>query len=167
MSQLAIACLFITTVGACASTTTHPTTLPATHATMGTAPIVRGNPGPVVAYETTSNSPGRGALEGAGIGALVGGGLGIVSGLMAGDDPHCVEIDDNGTWDCLFAVEMTAGDKAVLRGVALGGLGALTGALIGAAVGHKTTERYVVGPTPRVAVTPAVGGARATATWAF
>lgn len=70
----------------------------------------------------------RGALEGLGIGGGIGAGLGIVIGLASGDD-ECT--DDHG--DCFFA--FSAGDKAVIGAILLGGLGGAVGLIVGAMKG--------------------------------
>ena len=61
-------------------------------------------------------------LEGAGYGLLIGGGAGAVLGLAMGDDkPHFVYF--------------TAGQKALLLGMALGAAGAIAGLIAGAEAG--------------------------------
>jgi len=64
----------------------------------------------------------RATLRGLGIGALAGAAIGVAAGFADGDDPP----------DAFIA--MTAGEKAVAAGLALGGLGGVVGALIGTAV---------------------------------
>ncbi len=67
---------------------------------------------------------GKGALYG----CLIGAGLGFMTGLISGDDPP-------GTW----LLPMTAGQKAVVGGLAFGLLGLLGGVLVGATAGTDKT----------------------------
>ncbi|MCW3108373.1 MAG: hypothetical protein JWQ09_2879 [Segetibacter sp.] len=69
---------------------------------------------------------GRGSL----IGAITGGLLGTLVGFASGDDKPT-----NDFLGCIFC--LTAGQKALGAGVALGGVGGLIGSIIGALV-HKT-----------------------------
>lgn len=169
MPSLTKASLLLAALGACTTTRVHPMppTTPGWSTPSTPGPITRGSAEPtVVLRETTTVSPVRGAIEGGALGVLLGFGVGTVSGIMAGDDPPCVEIEGNDTWDCLFVVEFTAEEKAGIRGTLLGIGGLITGAMIGALVGHKYVDRYE-GPAPTIAVTPSRDGAQATATWAF
>ena len=85
-------------------------------------------------YDVTSH--GQGAVEGLGLGFLAGVTVGALAGFSAGDDPPC---DPNAFLGCLF--HETAGDKALIGGIAGGLTGALSGLLVGALVGH--TDHYV------------------------
>jgi hypothetical protein len=107
----------------------------------------------------TTVSHGRGALEGVAIGAASGALLGAVTGLASGDD-HCAEDSF-----CLF--QFTANEKAVLGGVAFGGIGLALGALLGAMIGSR--DVYEIDPLymPRVSTTIAPGRASGGLSWSF
>jgi hypothetical protein len=85
---------------------------------------------------------GRGGLEGLGIGALAGASFGAILGYAAGDD-ECNA--DDGHW-CILT--FTAGEKAVLSGILLGGLGGLLGGVVGLA--HGSRDEYSYGEQVRV-----------------
>lgn len=85
--------------------------------------------------------------RGAGFGFLIGAGVGGMWGFADGDD-ECS--GDN--W-CLF--QMSAGEKALLGGVVIGGLGGVIGGLFGVA---NPGERWQRVPVRRVAAGPAPGG---------
>jgi len=76
----------------------------------------------------SKNGAGRGALYGA-ISGLV---IGVAAGFIAGDDPHVPASQD------LFglgeAFRMTAGDKALVGGIAGAAIGSGLGAIVGALV---------------------------------
>ncbi|MBA3499035.1 MAG: hypothetical protein H0T65_01595 [Deltaproteobacteria bacterium] len=91
-------------------------------------------------------SHGRGAIEGLGIGGGIGIVTGAVIGLASGDD-ECG--DDHG--GCFLA--FSAGEKAMILGVVLGGLGGLVGLVVGAAKGSTTVYEH-----PRSGVSVRVGG---------
>lgn len=74
---------------------------------------------------------GRGALEGLGIGGGIGVGVGVLAGLASGDDECDSETSDHG--GCWFS--FSAGDKAMIFGVLLGGLGGFLGLVVGAMKG--------------------------------
>ena len=84
------------------------------------------------------NSGLRGALIGLGVGALTG----VIIGFASGDDPieEYPQYDPLGLNTIAISISnsfaMTAGEKAVAGGIALGAGGALVGAIIGA-VAHK------------------------------
>ncbi len=63
--------------------------------------------------------PKSAVLESMGVGALVGGGVGAVIGLASGDDP-------SGSW-----FRMSAGEKALIAGAALGAGGIVVGLVVG------------------------------------
>lgn len=63
-------------------------------------------------------------IKGAIIGFVSGMALGGIYGLMSGDDPPC----DQGSWFCF---RFTAGEKAVMAGIPLSVVGAITGLAIG------------------------------------
>jgi hypothetical protein len=88
----------------------------------------------------------RGALTGAALGAVVG----AATGLASGDD-------DESAW---FA--MSAGEKAVGGGVALGLGGAILGGVVGAIYRGERWERTPL--LPRVGMMPAAGERMAVAT---
>lgn len=76
-------------------------------------------------------STGKGFLRGAGIG-LAGGALaGVVTGVMAGDDAPCR--------DCWF--RFSAGEKATMGAVLLGGAGTVVGGIFGLAAPGEKWER--------------------------
>lgn len=102
----------------------------------------------------------RGALEGAGVGTLAGAAAGAVAGFAEGDDPPCGDEE----WFCL---RFSAGDKAMILGVAGAGSGAMIGLLVGAAIG--STDHYERAPAWRPTVNASVtpSGGQATATWQF
>jgi hypothetical protein len=63
-------------------------------------------------------TPGQGMRRGLGLGLLIGGGTGIVLGLADGDDDPGI-------------VSFTAGEKAMMGGLFLGGLGGIAGLITG------------------------------------
>lgn len=67
------------------------------------------------------------ALSGLGLGSLIGGGSGAAIGFLSGDDPH----------NQLFS--FSAGEKALIAGVALGIVGGLVGLTAGALAGTDKT----------------------------
>ena len=85
--------------------------------------------------------------RGAGFGILIGAGIGGVLGFADGDD-DCAEAG----W-CF--IEFSAGEKALLGGVVMGGLGGVIGGLVGVA---NPGERWHLVPVRRVAAGPAPGG---------
>ncbi len=84
--------------------------------------------------EVSSGRRGH-TLEGIGIGALAGAGVGALIGLASGDDPP--------GW-----FSFSAGDKAVVGGVAFG----ILGSVIGAIGGSTPTDSWVNVPVRRVNV---------------
>lgn len=94
----------------------------------------------IVRIEETSH--GLGAAQGFGIGAGIGVLTGAVIGLSSGDD-EC-----NDDQFCIF--EFSAGEKAVIAGIALGGLGGLIGLVVGAAKGTTTIYEHESGTRVRV-----------------
>jgi hypothetical protein len=87
---------------------------------------------------------GRGAILGLGIGALTG----VIVGFAEGDDPVTPY---TGTFGDIFiavgnAFAMTAEEKAVANGLALGVTGALTGYLIG----KLTKKKFIIGDKKEV-----------------
>ncbi|MGE0399400.1 MAG: hypothetical protein AB7T06_21990 [Kofleriaceae bacterium] len=100
---------------------------------------------PVAIAGVVDNRTLRGAGEGFLTGAGIGAGLGVLVGLADGDDPPC---DDSGHSWCLF--NMTAGEKAILGGILLGGLGSIVGLAIGAVHGSDTVYTTQSG----IAITP-------------
>lgn len=111
------------------------------------------------AFEEVSH--GRGLLHGLGFGAAIGATAGIVAGLADGDDP-CEEF-------CILS--LTAEEKATLGAIVFGGIGALSGGVIGLLIGSR--DRYVIdrrapaGPVPRVTAAPLPGGGAAQLSWSF
>jgi hypothetical protein len=85
--------------------------------------------------------------RGAGSGFLIGAAVGGIIGFADGDD-DCAEAG----W-CF--VELSAGEKALLGGVVIGGLGGVIGGLVGVA---NPGERWQRVPVRRVAASPAPGG---------
>lgn len=83
-------------------------------------------------------SRGKGAGRGAGIGLLAGAASGILVGLVSGDDP----CDRDQFLGCFLA--FSAGEKAVMYGIALGSVGTIGGAVAGAA---RSGERWERGAT--------------------
>lgn len=126
--------------------------------------VLRDTQGNVVPYESVGSvehvSHGMGALEGLGLGVLIGGGVGAVSGLASGDD-RCDDTEN----EC-DVFNFTAGEKAILFGILIGGVGGLVGLAVGAVKGSK--DVYSFGASQQYRVTPsgppgsAVG---ATITW--
>ena len=89
----------------------------------------------------------RGALEGLGIGGGIGAGIGILAGLASGDD-ECSNEDEGGCF-----LSFSAGDKAMIFGVLLGGLGGFVGLIVGAMKGST-----IIYEQPSSGVTVRVGG---------
>jgi hypothetical protein len=85
---------------------------------------------PATIIRVTDERTLRGAAEGLGLGFAAGALTGVVIGLADGDDPPC---DEGGHNWCLF--NMTAGEKAIVGGVLLGGLGSIVGLAIGTVKG--------------------------------
>jgi hypothetical protein len=84
-------------------------------------------------YRIDDTSHALGAVQGLGIGAGIGAVLGAVLGYSAGDD----DVGDDGSHGGdLF--ELSAGDKAAIGGILLGGLGGLVGLVAGAMKGSTT-----------------------------
>lgn len=97
------------------------------------------DPGTIVSV--TDERTLRGAAEGMGIGAGAGALAGVLLGFADGDDPPCGDSE----W-CFF--NLTAGEKAVLGGIAFGGLGAIVGLVIGGVAGSDDVyEGHSAGPT--------------------
>jgi len=85
------------------------------------------------------NSGLKGALIGLGVGALTG----VISGLASGDDPIAPY---TGTFADVFialgnSFAMTAEEKAVADGIALG----LTGAITGFVIGKLAKKKFIIG----------------------
>lgn len=95
----------------------------------------------IVRIEETSH--GRGAIQGLGAGAGIGALTGGLIGLASGDDDCSGE--DHG---CIL--EFSAGEKAVILGIFLGGIGGLVGLVVGAAKGSTTIYEHSSGTTVRV-----------------
>lgn len=91
-------------------------------------------------------SHARGALEGLGLGVGIGALTGGAIGLASGDDDCSNE--DHGCF-----LEFSAGEKAAILGILLGGLGGLVGLVVGAAKGSTTIYEH-----SRAGVTVRVGG---------
>ena len=85
--------------------------------------------------------------RGAGFGFLIGAGVGGMLGYADGDD-EC----SGDSW-CLF--QMSASEKALVAGVAIGGLSAVIGGIVGVA---NPGERWQRVPVQRVSAGPAPGG---------
>jgi hypothetical protein len=94
----------------------------------------------IVRIEDTSH--GLGAVQGLGIGVGIGALTGALIGYSSGDD-ECSE-------DSWCILQFTAGEKAVLAGIALGGLGGLVGLVVGAAKGSTTIYEHSSGTSVRV-----------------
>lgn len=91
-----------------------------------------------VTDERTLRGAGEGILIGAGAGAAAG----AVLGLADGDDPPCGDSE----W-CFF--NLTAGEKALVGGVLLGGLGAIVGLAVGTVMGSDDVyENESIAITP-------------------
>lgn len=111
-----------------------------------------GYPGPIE-VETTSvlrlerslgrRPRGKAALRGAGIGLLAGVTSGVLLGFASGDD-RCPHPEDPRSVNCFFFFGFSAGDKAAMYGIALGTLGTIGGAVVGAA---RSGERWERGAT--------------------
>jgi len=115
------------------------------------------DPGGIRGVTTVDHA--RGAWEGLGLGLLAGIGSGIVIGLASGDD-HCPP----GGF-CLF--QFSAGDKAILGGIVLGGAGLVLGALLGAVAGSRDVYQLDASSMPRISAAIAPGQATAGLTWSF
>jgi hypothetical protein len=107
----------------------------------------------------TTVSHGRGALEGLVLGGASGFALGIGIGLASGDD-HC-----NPSSLCLF--QLSAGEKALIVGVALGTTGLALGALVGAVIGSHDAYELSSGFVPRVSTTIGPSRAGGGLSWSF
>jgi hypothetical protein len=107
----------------------------------------------------TTVSRGRGLAQGLALGGLSGAALGVVTGLASGDD-RCPE----GNF-CLLL--FTAKDKAVLEGIAFGGLGLLLGGLLGALVGSHDVYELDSTHMPRISASVAPGHAGGGLSWSF
>lgn len=90
----------------------------------------------------------RGAIQGIGIGALSGIAAGIAIGFASGDDKCDMAIER----DCYYT--LTAGGKAVIGGVVLGGLGGIGGLIVGAIYGAHDIYEYGSAPAPVPRVMP-------------
>jgi hypothetical protein len=90
-------------------------------------------------------SHGRGALEGLGVGA----GLGVLTGAAAG----FASGDDECSDEEFCILEFSAGEKAVIFGVLLGGIGGVLGLVVGAAKGSTTIYEH-----PQSGTSVRVGG---------
>jgi hypothetical protein len=101
----------------------------------------------------------RGAWEGLGFGLLAGITTGAVIGLASGDD-HC---SANGF--CLF--QFSAGDKAILGGIVVGGAGLVLGGLLGAVIGSRDVYELDASYLPRISTAIAPGHVSAGLTWSF
>ena len=88
-------------------------------------------------------SHGRGALEGIGIGGGIGILIGAGAGLASGDD-ECGD-ESHGCF-----LEFSAGEKAVIFGILLGGVGGVIGLVVGAAKGSTTIYEHSSGTSVRV-----------------
>lgn len=109
-----------------------------------------GHPGPVEVEKASvarierslgHRSRGKGARRGAGIGLLVGATSGILLGFASGGDDPCGEVRDPFGF-CNLA--FSAGEKAAIYGIALGALGTIGGAVVGAT---RSGERWERGAT--------------------
>lgn len=107
----------------------------------------------------TTVSHGRGFAEGLGLGALAGTVLGVVIGAASGDDKCPPENF------CL--IELSAGAKAALGGIVLGGLGVLVGGLLGAVVGSRDVYALDSAYVPHVSAMIAPGRAGGGLSWSF
>jgi hypothetical protein len=103
-------------------------------------------------------SHGMGAAEGLGLGVLIGGTIGALAFYSSGDD-EC-NGEGEGQW-CLFT--LSAEEKAVLGGIALGGVGGLIGLVVGAAAGSTTI--YEDGDTRITPIAPQGSTAGVTVTF--
>ena len=92
---------------------------------------------------------GRGAIEGLGIGGGIGVGIGVLVGLASGDDECDSETSDHG--GCWFS--FSAGDKAMIGGILLGGLGGFLGLIVGAMKGST-----IIYEQPSSGISVRVGG---------
>lgn len=89
------------------------------------------------------NATGRGLL----FGALAGLGTGITTGLIIGDDPPCYysgPADPSNLFGLGTALCEAFRTSATQKAVALGGAGALGGAIIGGVIGAVAKKRYVI-----------------------
>jgi hypothetical protein len=114
---------------------------------------------PAEIRRVTTVDHARGAWEGLGLGLLAGITTGAMIGLASGDD-HC---PPDGF--CFF--QFSAGDKAILGGIVLGGAGLVVGGLLGAVVGSRDVYRLDGSYAPRISTAIAPGQASAGLTWSF
>ncbi|MCE9577778.1 MAG: hypothetical protein K8W52_31885 [Deltaproteobacteria bacterium] len=106
---------------------------------------------------------GLGAIEGGGLGMLAGAAIGAAAGYSRGDDLPCAPESE----PFLACNSHTAGQKAAIGGILFGGLGAVTGLVVGAAIGSREVYESEDGPVPRISASVTPGGASATAAWSF
>ena len=107
----------------------------------------------------TTVSRGRGLAEGLALGGLGGAALGIVLGLADGDD-KCPP-------DNFCLIQFSAGAKAAIGGIALGGIGLVLGGLLGVAVGSHDVYEIDPAYVPRVSATIAHGRTNGGLSWSF
>jgi hypothetical protein len=102
---------------------------------------------------------GRGFVEGLGVGALSGVAVGAALGLASGDD-KCAE-------DSFCFFQFSAGEKAAIFGIALGGIGLALGGAIGAVAGSRDVHEIGPAYVPRVTATLAPGHTGGGLAWSF
>jgi hypothetical protein len=105
----------------------------------------------------TESSTGLGAAEGLGLGALIGGSIGAAAFYASGD------ADCEGNTDDGLCFEFSAGEKAVLGGIAFGALGGIIGLVVGASRGSTTI--YEDGDTRVTPIAPQGSTAGVTVTF--